>query len=206
MKRSWSLSRPFDVSKVSYGGNQMWYEKKFQLQTGCGPVALANLFAWSNGMTLDQREMLALQEAVSRYLRGPVVIPWQFIRGARHLFQRDGFQLDPITMTLARHTREGRERAIGFIAAALSADDPPVMLMGPNRPGATYRRDFKNHWVMITELRVHPDHAELTVSSWGQSFTVDLDRLIRSKLFISLVALRVTKLSPGTSGHLRQPK
>ena len=76
-------------------------------------------------------------------------------------------------------------------AAALSADDPPILPMGPNRPGATYRRDFQNHWVMIPELRVTADHAELTVSSWGQSFVIDLDGIIRSKLFISLVALRV---------------
>ena len=191
MKQTYGLSRPFDVSRGSFGGSQMWYQDSFDLQTGCGPVALANLFAWFNGLALDQAEMTALQETVTRYLKGPVVAPWQFIRGARHLFRRDGFSLDPIAMTILRHSPAVKNRAKGFIAASLRSDDPAVLLMGPNRPGAAYRTDFRNHWVVITAMTVEAGSITLTVSSWGGLFEVDLDQLIRSKLFLSLVSLRV---------------
>lgn len=191
MDQHFQLSRPFDVSTAGYGGNQMWFQKQHQLQTGCGPVALTNLFAWFHGMSLSREDMEALQDVTTRYLKGPVVHPRQFIFGARRLFRRDGFHLDPIHMTVFRSTPDNQDRLRRFIAVSLQSDDPVALLMGPNLPGSTYRRDFKNHWVLITAMEISKGTVTLTVSSWGTPYTVDLDQLTRSKLFLSLVSLRV---------------
>ncbi|WFF73862.1 hypothetical protein [Proteiniclasticum sp. QWL-01] len=191
--RSYRLSRPFDISLESYGGSQMWFPQKYQLQTGCGPVALANLYAWYRNLRLNQSDMTRLQELITRFLSGPVVLPQQFIRGARRLFERSGFHLDPIRQTLFRHSPKGRERVLRLIISSLETDHPLPLLMGPNRPGAVYRRDFKNHWVLITGLDLEAERAVLHVSSWGSPFEVDLDQLIQSKLFISVLSLRVSR-------------
>lgn len=193
MKRSYQLSQPFNVSIDSYGGNQMWFKKPYLLQTGCGPVALTNLYAWFKGMSLSKNDFEALQNVIWRYLKGPVVLPQQFILGARRLFRQAGFHLNPIHVTLLKNNPKAWNQALGFIARSLESDDPVALLIGPHRPKTIYHRDFSNHWVLITALDLSENNkkATLTVSSWGAVYQLDLNDLLDSKIFLSLVSLRV---------------
>lgn len=195
MKLNYKLSRPFDVSVDSYGGNQMWFKNKYMLKTGCGPVALANLFAWSRGMSLSKDDFEALQNITTKYLKGPVVLPQQFILGARRLFHQDGYHVNPLHLTLLKTKPNTLNQALDFIAHSLESDEPVALLIGPNRSKTSYRRDFSNHWVLITAMTLSKDQEKvcLTVSSWGTVYQLDLKALLDSKLFLSLVSLRIQK-------------
>ena len=193
MKHNYTLSQPFDVSLDSYGGNQMWFKNKYMLKTGCGPVALANLYAWFKGLSLSKDDFEALQNVTTKYLKGPVVLPQQFILGARRLFGQDGYHLNPIHLTLLQANPKTWNQALAFIAHSLESDDPVALLIGPNRPKTSYHRDFSNHWVLITAMTLSKDKSEarLTVSSWGAVYHLDLKALLDSKFFLSLVSLRI---------------
>lgn len=192
--QSFSLSRPFAVTREGYGGNQMWYGSRRHVQTGCGPVALANLYAWHQGLSLSQGEMTRLMEAVLADLKGPVVLPQQFIWGARRFFGARGYALETDYVLSLRLNAPCRQRMIRLLADSLTDDRPPVLLLGPNRSNADYRLDFSNHWVAVTGLRLEDGHALLQVSSWGSSFSLDLDRLDASKRLLAAVSLKPIKI------------
>lgn len=189
MNIDYALPRPFDVVRESYGSSQMWHASRRRVKTGCGPAALANLFAWHKGLSLSRAEMLDLQEKVWDHLKGPVISWRQFLRGARRLFAADGRRLVFGHLTLFGNSPKDRKKGVEFIADALRQGRPPALLMGPQRPGSDYRRDFRTHWVLITALEINGSRATLTVSSWGGKFEVDLERLALSKLFLSLIWL-----------------
>lgn len=188
--KSYHLSRDFNVTHDSFGGNQMWYPEIRQVKTGCGPVALANLYAWHRGLSLDNEEMTRLMLAVLHHLKGPVIHPLSFIRGARSLFEARGFDLEASYLLLIRRTPEKRAKLLDLIRESLSEDRPLPLLMGPNRKkDEGYRRDFHTHWVLITGMDLIDDKIILEVSSWGKSFNLDLDRLADSKWFLSVLSI-----------------
>lgn len=190
MKR-YRLSRDFDVTKGSYGASQMWYPGSRQIKTGCGPAALANLFAWHSGLSLEKEEMTDLMLEVLRDLKGPVVHPLAFIRGARRLFSARGWDLEASYVLFLRLTAAKREATIGLIRESLAEDRPVPLLMGPNRrQSGSYRSEFHNHWVIITAMALDEETVTLEVSSWGRSFEVDLDQLAASKRLLSVLSLR----------------
>ena len=197
MKRIFKLSQPFDISMDSYGGNQMWFKNKYMLKTGCGPVALTNLYAWVKGLSLSKDDFEALQNVTSKYLKGPVMFPQHFILGARQLFHQNGYFINPIHLTLLKFNHKTWIQTLAFIALSLESDNPVALLIGPNRPNTHYHRDFSNHWVLITAMTLSKDTKEtrLTVSSWGAVYHLDLKVLLDSKFFLSLVSLRIEKNS-----------
>ena len=191
------LNRDFDIVKGFYGGSQNWFKSRYNVQTGCGPVALTNSFAWLSGMSLELEEMKELQEKVQNYLKGPVIYPEKFIQGARKFFQSEGYEIETEHLTLFRSGSTQRKKLILFIAAALEDNRPPALLLGPNTPGSAepgqgiYRKDFSSHWVLITGLDVTGDDAVLTVSSWGSEFQLELGQLLKSKVMVSCVSLKI---------------
>lgn len=191
------LQRAFDVVNGYYGGNQLWYQSHRNRQTGCGPVALSNAFAWFTGLSLDEADMKALQEKVQNYLQGPVLHPRQFIRAAKNLFASEGYSLEADYITLYRSGSVQRKKLILFIAAQLEENRPPALLLGPNAPASgkpgepVYHKDFSNHWVLVTGLDVDGDDGILHVSSWGNEFHLALGDLLASKLVISCVSLKL---------------
>lgn len=198
MSRTFRLSRPLDVVEGHYGGNQEWFRRRYDYKTGCGPVALANAYAWLSRQALSPEAMTDLQEQVVKYLRGPVPLPGQFARGAHRFFRSRGLDLKTEELTVFGASLLSRKRLMLFIAQALTADQPPVLLLGPNRPGSgsagegVYRKDFSNHWVLITEMTIDGEDAVLKVSSWGSPFDLELGRLLRSKLVVSCLALKLS--------------
>lgn len=189
MKTRYELPRPFDIVHGSCGGSQMWHTLPRRIRTGCGPTALANLYAWHNGSVLSRQEMMDLQETVWTHLKGPVISPGQFLRGAKRLFQAHGQTITADRLTLLSNKAQARQRAIRFIADALAKGSPPALLLGPQRPGSDYRRDVRNHWVIVTSMETNGKDAVLQVSSWGSLLELDLASLLSSKLFLSLLKL-----------------
>ena len=60
-----SLSQPaykFPEVGGSYGGNQMWYADAQRQQTGCAPVAAANIIAYHTKRNWTKQEYLVLME------------------------------------------------------------------------------------------------------------------------------------------------
>lgn len=197
MTKQFRLNKPFDVVKDAFGGSQMWFKSHYDIQTGCGPVALTNAFAWFTGQSLSQPDMIALQEKVQNYLKGPVLLPQKFSAGARKLFQSEGYDLATTSLTVVRSGSVQRKELILFIADSLADNRPVALLLGPNRPNfprqaEVYRKDFSTHWVLITGLDVEGDDAILFVSSWGNEFQLELSRLLVSKLFVSCVSLKLS--------------
>lgn len=197
----YKLRRQFDVSEGSYGGNQMWHSKPRLVKTGCGPVALTNIFAYHLGLKLTQAEMTRLQEEITEHLHGPVVMPLQFILGAKKLFKAYGFVIATETRTCFLHRRESYANILALIRHSITLDRPVALLTGPNRlfRQTVYMPEFKNHWVLITDLDSDPRTGgnHVGVSSWGEHFRVDLEQLAGSKMFISVVSLII----PGASGN-----
>lgn len=193
----YKLKREFDISPESYGGNQMWHSKKIHVKTGCGPVALSNLFAYHMGLKLDRIELVNLQEEILHYLRGPVIFPGQLIRGARKLFKTYELDISSRSVTLFSINSSKYTVLIELIKSSLDLDWPVALLTGPNKPfqGGVYRPDFKNHWVLITDMEYFQESREhiIHVSSWGECFELNLEKLIKSKIFVSVVSIKVLK-------------
>ena len=197
MTKQFRLNRRFDVVKDMFGGSQMWFKSPYNVQTGCGPVALTNAFAWFMGLSLSQTDMLALQEKVQYYLKGPVLIPQKFIKGARKLFKSEGFDLTTRQLTLYRSGSVQRKELILFIAHSLEENRPLALLLGPNQPSLdrsaeVYRKDFSTHWVLITGMDVENDDAVIYVSSWATEFQLELWLLLQSKVFVSCVSMKLS--------------
>lgn len=193
----YKLKREFDISPDSYGGNQMWHSKKIHMKTGCGPVALSNIFAYHMGLKLNRPKLLELQEEILRYLRGPVVFPQQFISGARKLFKAHGFGVASRSITLFGIKSSKYREMIEMVKTSIDLDRPVALLTGPNKPfsGEVYRPDFKNHWVLITDMEYYPESEKyiVHVSSWGECFEINLEKLVNSKIFVSVISIRVIK-------------
>ncbi len=189
MKKVIRLSRDFDITKDSYGGSQMWLPLRRDVRTGCGPVALANLYAWHSGLNLSKDEMNQLTMEVLRSLNGPVIHPLPFILGARRLFTRRGFDLKATYILTLAMTKNKQQQILQLIQEALAEDRPVPLLMGPNRKKDSYRSEFGNHWVLITGLILDSDRITLEVSSWGQAMTIDFEHLIKSKRMLAVLSL-----------------
>lgn len=186
----YALRTPFAMVRGAYGGSQMWHQDKRLVQTGCGPVALANIFAFYRFLNLSVKEMTDLQVKVTDYLKGPVFTPWQFISGTRKLFGKYGIGLDADVIFSFSSERFSYIRAVELIKRELLENRPVMILTGPDRPfKKTFAHDFRNHWVTVTALTV-TEKETVTVSSWGTQYQLDLKRLLDSKIFMAVIAIR----------------
>lgn len=190
--KKYILEKPFDISTTSYGGSQMWYTNKRNLNTGCGPIALMNIFSYYNDIKFEKEDLLKFQDKVQDYLKGPVISPEQFINGARRLFNNYGFDVSYIKNTAFLLNSKSFLNIQNQIKDSLSQGRPIALLIGPSIPFLKdeYKHDFRNHWVLITEYDENTlEKDDLLVSSWGEQFNLNLTKLKKSKLFISTVTL-----------------
>ena len=196
MTKSFRLVQEFDIVDDYFGGDQMWFKSQYDVKTGCGPVALANTYAWFTQKPLSLADMKQLQEETLSYLQGPVLTPGKYIRGARKLFQSKGQKIESDSIIILGSGSVKRKEMTLFISKSLEDNRPVTLLLGPNNPRQElpheeiYRKDFSSHWVLVTGLDVTGDDAVLYVSSWGKEFTLELSRLMKSKLILSCVSIK----------------
>lgn len=186
------LNRPFAVYRDGYGGNQMWFVNQRSRNTGCGSIALANLWAYHRGLSLSREDFLDLQKEANQALPGPVVAGVQFLRGLNKFLKGKKVAYDAKVYNLGIGSGRTPSDLLKIMAKSLAQDRPLPLLLGPNRRGKqSYMNSFANHWVLVTGLFEKEDSPYLKVSSWGQAYDLDFFELVQSKLFLSLVDVRI---------------
>lgn len=197
---------------VSYGGSQMWSEKKIIRECGCGPVAALDLLHYltdtdtSTPLSLD-RYNEELSYLCRRYLP---LIPKSGLNGLTLAFG----------VNRLFHERGLPYRAIWAISGSrlwdriwemLMHDLPVILSIGPNFPVLwqkerlcfyTRRRDggyvpsaaAKSHYVTVTGM--DPDW--LRISSWGREYYIsrkEYEEFVKrhsSYLFSNLLYIKTT--------------
>ncbi|PKK39015.1 hypothetical protein ABB02_01629 [Clostridiaceae bacterium JG1575] len=183
-----ALPRPFECAAPYFGGDQSWFSKKRDVATGCGPVALTNLLVYALGKPFSREAFQALQEETLAHLRGPVLSPLSFCRGARSLFRAHGLSIGSETLwCFGPNIQSQKVRA--FVRECLSAGHPVALLLGPNRSRRAHRRDFSNHWVLITDLWEEEETFTLGMSSWGAFHKEPGEALLSGKWFAAFTVL-----------------
>lgn len=189
------LKVPFDVCQEMYGGNQMDYKNEKDINTGCGIVALTNIYVYNKGQKYSKEELLKIQEETTKYLKGPVLLPFQFLSGAKKLFASENKEILKKVKWAFTSESSSFKKLIDFVKESVNAGVPVALLIGPGVPFSEnkYRSDFEKHWVLITEYfddeRNNGFDLNVSVSSWGQKFEISLKALLDSKLFISAVTV-----------------
>lgn len=188
-----SISPPFDISTDSYGGNQGDFKTKRNINTGCGPIALMNMYAYYKGEKLDKEKLIELEESVLSYLKGPVIAPFQFIMGAKKLFREEGMEIKHDTVISFSINSMSFIRLQNFIKKYIDLGHPLAMLVGPINPFKKEQNlelhDFRNHWVLITEYNFKEDEKLVSVSSWGEKYILNLTDLLSIRLFLSVTSI-----------------
>ncbi len=211
-----SLRRPYPgilkSNTVSYGGSQMWSEKKIIRECGCGPVAALDLLHYLTDE--DTRAPLSL-EGYNKELR---TLCLHYLP----LIPKSG--LNGLTLALGVN-RLFRERQLPFrafwalsgsrlwdrIREMLERDMPVILSIGPNFPVLWQkerlrfyirRRDgsyipataAKSHYVTVTGM----DTDWLRISSWGREYYIkrqeyeDYVKCHSSYLFSNLLYIKTT--------------
>lgn len=211
-----TLRRPFPgvqkANTVSYGGSQMWSEKKIIRDCGCGPVAALDLLHYltdeDTGAPLSlERYNNELRLLCRRYLP---------------LIPRSG--LNGLTLALGLN-RLFRERGLPYHAVwalsgarlwdrirdMLERDLPVILSIGPNFPAVWQKERLcfylrtgdgnfvpsastKSHYVTVTGM--DPDW--LRISSWGREYFIsrrEYDDFVKkhsSYLFSNLLYIKTT--------------
>ncbi len=197
---------------VSYGGSQMWSEKKIIRECGCGPVAALDLLHYLTDT--DTRTPLS-QERYNEELR-------HLCRRYLPLIPKSG--LNGIALALGVN-RLFRERGLPYraiwafsgsrlwdrIRGMLLQDLPVILSIGPNFPALWQKERLrfysrrhdgsyvpsvstKSHYVTVTGM--DPDW--LRISSWGREYYInrkEYEEFVKrhsSYLFSNLLYIKTT--------------
>ena len=193
-----SLINPFEFVTGYYGGSQMLFPNGSPAQTyGCASIAAYNIFAYhskyygrttlynypsySDNNFYDFGSMMYTQ-----WVNGPTILSG-LEKGVVNYASRIGnLRYSYSDNSCWSSTSQTYTNMITKIKTSIDNNNPVAMLMGPNVPGSTYKNAFSNHWVTITGYYYNGDNYEVTVSSWGVSYTLNLYSLEKSKLFVDI--------------------
>lgn len=170
-----------------FGGNQAWYEKRWNKDSGCGPTCAANITAYL-AMTRDNirnlypgSEMVQLEfanhmEEMFHYITpGPMGVNSldKFINGFMRFLNEKNVNLTPYVLSVdmlslkKRNWKELQE----FVIAGLKADCPLAFL---NLSKGEEKRLQGWHWITITQARVEEDDVIAYASDEGKKIEFSL--------------------------------
>jgi hypothetical protein len=187
----------FDTDPIpSYGGNQGW-NNNFINNTGCGAVAACNTmaynaryygksnlypYAWTQaGFTKFQSDMFF------KFLAGPTVTTEMMANAINRYTKSKGYNYTSSMASCWSATSDSFAELLNFIQDSIDTNNPVTLLLGPNYTGgefAGYEPNFVNHWVTITGYNYIYSNFDVTVSSWGEKYTLDLHKLVHSRVFV----------------------
>lgn len=190
-----------------YGGDQGWYSQEWQRNSGCGPVAAANLLAH---LALSDEKYSALYEyddlseknytkfmeeviqTVSPLRIGTLSIGIpslsSFVKKVEKFAKSKGVELKG---QWAENRYGNYDQAVEYIKTGLSADSPVALIIHWN---SKWMRDdqlskFQYHWVTITRIHYNEDEDAyyVTVSSWGKGYTLNFKDIWTSSTYAGII-------------------
>ncbi len=193
----------------SYGGNQAWLSTKWQRDVGCGLVAAADIFRYLKGgeHVVTREKYLEDMDHTVKYfpIKSPMglngfMLAW----GVNRMLKKNG-------LPLRARWSVGRRRFLRRLPEMLKDDIPALLSVGPgffhkkerlplylkDSSGAfTKANSMRDHYVTVTGWEQADDAIWLHISSWGESFYVNLDEYLEhvrkydNFLFSSILYIR----------------
>lgn len=166
------------------GGTQLWFEKKWQRMSGCGPTVASNMMWYiqkskSNGICnvgkSEKADFVALMTEMFRFIIpgfGGVNKSSIFTNGALEFAEKHGVKLEPHVLEIPKqkHLRPTHESISEFFFSANAADCPIAFLNLSN--GAVKNLDSW-HWVTITDTAHYSPIVE--IADQGKVFEINFD-------------------------------
>lgn len=194
-----TLTNPsvFDINNPpyhssSYGGNQAWYPKFLQRQSGCGPTTAANQMAYLGSTdkalgnlyphsTLDRKDFTKLMQELFRYVT-PGMMGVNHIDkladGVKNYAEMNGCQLDAFTLAVEEKDSQRDVSVLrDYLQKAFEADCPIAFL---NLSSGNEHRLQNWHWITITQVEIMDDRITAIASDEGHRRTFDLSLWYRT--------------------------
>lgn len=180
----------YDLENSYYGGSQNWFPKKFNKLSGCGPVAAANITAYSAQMFPNKygnlypykgiinkddfiEHMIEIRKYVKPGIFGLTSVK-QFSDNVLAFAKQKDVSLTPHILD---YNANSIDEAVNFILEALS-QRLPVALLVLKHPIKEFK-EYTWHWMTITglELNLKDNIYYISVSTYGEHREINLDTL-----------------------------
>lgn len=194
--------------RCHYGGQQGWFEHKWQRDTCCGSIAAANMLAYMAFQNPQYRLLYAgpdigkacfceHQLAVLKYVhpirfgKRSIGIHWpgRLKRGALAYARSKGIALKAHILHKYLYSKHS---VLDTLANALSQDMPVAMAVHFNKMLRHHESGncFDKHWVTITGISYGDDGKPcLTVSSWNKKYELDFDTVWHKSSYVGFIYL-----------------
>lgn len=164
-----------------FGGNQEWYHKKWNKDSGCGPTSAANITAYLaltrekcrklyEGRSMEQSEFTAHMEKMFHYVTpGPMGVNSldKYINGFMDYVKEKEVTLTPRVLSVDKATFKKRnvKELEEFVIAGLNSDCPLAFL---NLSKGAETRLQGWHWITITQAIIDEDDIIAIASDEGK--------------------------------------
>ena len=162
------------------GGSQKWYEERWHIAAGCGPVAACNLI-WAMARPQGGKEQYKeLMRDMFPYftpgLRG-INTSALFTKGITGYGAAHGLQIAPraLDIPIKKRKRPDVGAVEKFITSALNTDAPVAFL---NRSNGTVGNLETWHWVTIIAL--DKDAMQADISDYGNVLEIDVSEWLKT--------------------------
>ena len=193
----------------SYGGNQAWLSTKWQRGVGCGLVAAQDIVSYLKGgeQVVSMEKYLEDMEQTVKFfpIKSPMglngfMLAW----GVNRMLKKS-------ELPFRARWSVGRKRFLKRLPEMLKDDIPALLSVGPgffhrkerlplyhkDASGAfTRANSMRDHYVTVTGWEQVEDVKWLHISSWGESFYVNLEEYLEhvkkydNFLFSSILYIR----------------
>ena len=162
------------------GGSQKWYEKRWHIASGCGPVAASNLIWAMSSLQGGKEQYMELMRDVFAFYTpglGGINTSALFSKGITGYCAARGLQATPVALDIPikRRKRPDVDTVREFILSALGAGAPVAFL---NRSNGTVSNLETWHWVTIIALDA--DTMQADISDYGKVLEVDVQEWLKT--------------------------
>lgn len=173
---------------IIYGSNQMWFKKRWQRMSGCGPSAVVNILYYLNCTrgnmpscsNLTKSECLALMDELWSYITpglGGISSTGMLRNGIQKylLYKSINIKLESLDVPKKKAFRPDLHKVVTFLANSLKSDSPVAFL---NLEHGTILDLDSWHWVTIISLEYDLDEevAFVGILDGGLEKRIDLSK------------------------------
>ncbi|MDF2802848.1 MAG: hypothetical protein K0S61_2751 [Anaerocolumna sp.] len=167
-------------NKTYFGGNQEWYHKKWNKDSGCGPTSAANITAYLAltrerfrnlypGKSMEQNEFAKHMEEMFHYITpGPMGVNSidKYIDGFMNYVNEKEVELTPknLSVDLCNYKKRDAKVLEEFVLEALSKDCP-IAFLNLSKGAESKLQGW--HWITITHARIEEDDIIAIASDEG---------------------------------------
>lgn len=175
-----NIYNPLD-NKTYFGGDQEWYHKKWNKESGCGPTSGANITAYLaltkghlrklyTGDSMEQKDFTSHMEVMFRYITpGPMGVNSldKYINGCMDYVKEKEVSLTAKSLSVDMFSFKKRDikKLEEFVVEGLSANCPLAFL---NLSKGEEIKLQSWHWITITQARIENDDIIAIASDEGK--------------------------------------